>query len=162
MQASKCTPESRFFPELINLRGRLNIMTTYGRDTPMERPNPGGRAAVFVPHPQADEAVAAVFSNGSGITGFGNPDGTLTVYFENNKFRDAALSTWESKVFKAYLRMVERLPTVNKVTCNAADLEHIGFIQGPEILVRDMQMLEAWLKRSGAGGSMPESEEIRA
>jgi hypothetical protein len=137
-------------------------MATYGRDTPMERPNPGARAAIFVPHPQADEVLMAAFSNGSGITGFGNPDGTLTVYFENNRFREPGLSTWESKVFKAYLRMVERLPTVNKLVCNAANLEHIGFIQGPEILVRDMQMLEAWLKRSGAGDSMPESEEIRA
>jgi hypothetical protein len=137
-------------------------MTIYGRDTPMERPNPGGRAAVFVPHPQADEAVVAAFTNGSGITGFGNPDGTVTVYFENNKFRDSALSSWESKVFKAYLRMVERLPTVNKLVCKAVNLEHIGFIQGPEILVRDMQMLEAWLKRSGAGDSMPASAEIRA
>jgi hypothetical protein len=136
-------------------------MATYGRDTPMERPNPGGRAAVFVPHPQADEAVAAAFSNGSGITGFGNPDGTLTIYFENNRFRDPGLSTWQSKVFKAYLRMVERLPTVNKLVCDGANLEHVGFIQGSEILVRDMQMLEAWLKRSDAAESMPESAEIR-
>jgi hypothetical protein len=127
----------------------------------MERPNPGGRAAVFVPHPQAEEAVMAALSNGSGITGFGNPDGTLTVYFENNRFREPGLSTWESKVFKAYWRMVERMPTVNKMTCAAANLEHVGFIQGAEILVRDMQMLEAWLKRSDAADSMPASEEIK-
>ena len=136
-------------------------MANYGRDTPMERPNPGGRAAVFVPHPEADEAVAAALSNGSGITGFGNPDGTLTVYFENNRFRDPGLAAWENKVFKAYGRMVERLPTVNKLVCDAANLEHIGFIQGSEILVRDMQMLEAWLKRSDAAESMPQSAEIR-
>ncbi len=136
-------------------------MATYGRDTPMERPNPGGRAAVFVPHPQADEAVMSAFNNGSGITGFGNPDGSVTVYFENNRFRDPGLAAWESKVFKAYGRMVERMPTVNKLVCDAANLEHVGFIQGSEILVRDMQMLEAWLKRSDAAESMPESAEIR-
>ena len=41
-------------------------MATFGRDTPMERPNPGGRAAVFVPHPEAEEAVANALNNGSG------------------------------------------------------------------------------------------------
>jgi hypothetical protein len=128
----------------------------------MERPNPGGRAALFVPHPQAEEAVAAAFSNGSGIAGFGNPDGTVTAYFENNKFRDPGLFKWESKVFKAYGRMVERAPTVNKLVCDASNLEQVGFIQGHEILVRDMQLLEAWLKRSNAGDSMPEGAQIHS
>ena len=137
-------------------------MATFGRDTPMERPNPGGRAALFVPHPQAEEAVVAAFSNGSGIAGFGNPDGTVTVYFENNKFRDPGLFKWESKVFKAYGRMVERSPTVNKLVCDASNLEQVGFIQGAEILVRDMQLLEAWLKRCDAGDSMPESAQIHS
>ena len=137
-------------------------MATFGRDTPIERPNPGGRAALFVPHPQAEEAVAAAFSNGSGIAGFGNPDGTVTVYFENNKFRDPGLFKWESKVFKAYGRMVERSPTVNKLVCDASNLEQVGFIQGAEILVREMQLLEAWLKRSDAGDSMPESAQIHS
>ena len=136
-------------------------MTTYGREAPMDRPHPGARAALFVPHPQADEAVAAAFSNGSGIAGFGNPDGTLTVYFENNRFRDPGLATWAGKVAKAYGRMVERLPTVNKLVCESANLEHVGFIQGTEILVRDMQLLEAWLKRSGAADSMPEQAQIQ-
>jgi hypothetical protein len=126
----------------------------------MERPSGGGRAALFVPSAQADETVAAAVSNGSGMVGFGNPDGSVTVYFENNKFRDPGLFKWESKVFKAYGRMVERSPTVNKLVCDAANLEHVGFIQGTEILVRDMQALEAWLKRSDAGDSMPESETI--
>lgn len=136
-------------------------MTSYGRDTPMEQPNPGGRAALFVPNPQAEEAVGAAFSNGSGIVGFGNPDGTVTVYFENNKFRDPGLSKWEGKVLKAYGRMVERAPTVNKLVCDAANLDQVGFIQGAEILVRDMQLLEGWLKRSGAAASMPGSEQVQ-
>lgn len=135
-------------------------MITFGQDTPMERPNPGGRAAVFVPHAGAEAAVAEAFSNGSGMVGFGNADGTVTVYFENNKFRDPGLHKWESKVFKAYARMVERLPTVNKLSCDAANLTQIGFIQGTEILVRNMDQLEQWLQKSNAGDSMPESAEI--
>ena len=74
-------------------------METFGRDTPMDRPNPGGRAAVFVPSAQADEAVAGAVNNGSGMVGFGNPDGTVTVYFENNRFRDPGLHQWQNKVF---------------------------------------------------------------
>jgi hypothetical protein len=128
----------------------------------MERPNPGGRAAVFVPHPEADEAVANAVNNGSGMVGFGNPDGSVTVYFENNKFRDPGLHKWESKAFKAYGRMVERMPTVNKLTCDAANLEQVGFIEGPEILVRDLDKLAQWLKRSNASDSMPESSDIHA
>ena len=137
-------------------------MQTFGRDTPMDRPNPGGRAAVFVPQSEADEAVREALKNGSGMVGFGNPDGTVTVYFENNKFSDSALFKWEHKVFKAYDRMVKRSPTVNKLTCDAANLYQVGFIEGPEILVRDMPALAAWLQRSGAPDSMPENHEIHA
>lgn len=137
-------------------------MATFGRDTPMERPNPGGRAAIFVPHPDAEEAVANAVNNGSGMVGFGNPDGSVTVYFENNKFRDPGLHKWEGKAFKAYGRMVERMPTVNKLTCDAANLEQVGFIEGPEILVRDMDKLAQWLQRSNASDSMPESADIHA
>ena len=70
---------------------------------------------------------------------------------------------WESKVFKAYGRMVERSPTVNKLTCDAANLVQVGFIEGQEILVRDMD------EAGGSGcsaamrrDSMPESAEIHA
>jgi hypothetical protein len=135
-------------------------MATFGRDTPIERPNPGGRAALFVPHLEAEEAVAGAVSNGSGMVGFGNPDGTVTVYFENNKFRDPGLHKWESKVFKAYARMVERSPTVNKLICDASNLVQIGLIEGPEIQVTEMERLAAWLQRSNAADSMPDSAEI--
>lgn len=137
-------------------------MSTFGRDTPMERPNPGGRAAVFVPHPEAEEGVANAVNNGSGMVGFGNADGTVTVYFENNKFRDPGLHKWESKMFKAYGRMVERSPTVNKLTCDAANLVQIGFIDGQEILVRDMDKLAEWLRKGDTLDSMPEAAEIHA
>ncbi len=137
-------------------------MITFGRDTPMDRPNPGGRAAVFVPQPDADETVAGMVKNGSGMVGFGNADGTVTVYFENNKFNDSSLHKWEHKVFKAYDRMVKRSPTVNKLTCDAANLDQVGFIEGPEILVRNMDKLQAWLQRSNAPDTMPESPNIHA
>lgn len=135
-------------------------MSTFGRDTPMERPNPGGRAALFVPSTDAEEAVAKAVNNGSGMVGFGNADGTVTVYFENNRFRDSGLHKWESKVFKAYGRMVERAPTVNKLSCDAANLVQVGFIEGAEILVRDMDNLAEWLRRSDAADSMPENHQI--
>jgi hypothetical protein len=137
-------------------------MSTFGFDTPMERPRPGGRAAVFVPHPDAEEVVAEALKNGSGMVGFGNPDRTVTIYFENNRFNDPGLLPWQAKVFKSYGRMVELAPTVNKLTCHAENVVQIGFIEGSEILVRDMEKLKAWLDRSGAPDSMPESAEIHA
>ncbi len=137
-------------------------MTTFGRDTPMDRPSPGGRAAVFVPRTDAEEAVATALRNGSGMCGFGNSDGSVTVYFENNKFNDSALHAWQNKVFKAYDRMVKGSPTVNKLTCDAANLHQVGFIEGQEILVRDMEGLMEWLHRSGAADSAPEGPEIHA
>ncbi|MES2127354.1 MAG: hypothetical protein V4463_08790 [Pseudomonadota bacterium] len=137
-------------------------MQTFGRDTPMERPNPGGRAAVFVPHADAEEAVMEVLKNGSGMVGFGNPDGTVTVYFENNKFNDSALHRWQDKVFKAYDRMVKRSPTVNKLSCDPGNMVQVGFIEGPEILVRDMPVLHHWLQRCNAMDTAPEGPNIYA
>ena len=137
-------------------------MSIFGRDTPMERPNPGGRAAVFVPKVDADEAVSSKLRNGSGLVGFGNTDGTVTVYFENNKFNDPGLHKWENKLFKSYDRMVKCSPTVNKLTCDASNIVQVGFIEGPEILVRNMEALAAWLERCNALDSMPEAAEIHA
>ena len=128
----------------------------------MDRPSPGGRAAVFVPRLDAEEAVAEMLRNGSGMVGYGNPDGSVQVYFENNKFNDSALHSWQNKVFKAYDRMVKGAPTVNKLICDAANLEQVGFIEGPEILVRDMAQLMQWLTRSNAVASAPEGPEIHA
>lgn len=137
-------------------------MSTFGRDTPMDRPNPGGRAAVFVPRTDAEETVAEVLKNGSGMVGFGNTDGSVTVYFENNKFNDSSLHAWQNKCFKAYDRMVKGSPTVNKLSCDAGNLEQVGFIEGQEILVRNMPSLLEWLQRSGAADSAPAGPEIHA
>jgi hypothetical protein len=137
-------------------------MSTFGRDTPMDRPSPGGRAAVFVPRTDAEETVSGALRNGSGMVGFGNTDGSVTIYFENNKFNDSSLHAWQNKCFKSYDRMVKGSPTVNKLTCDAANLEQVGFIEGPEILVRNMASLLEWLQRSGAADSAPEGPEIHA
>jgi propanediol dehydratase large subunit len=137
-------------------------MSTFGRDTPMDRPSPGGRAAVFVPVGDAEEAVATALKNGSGMAGFGNADGSVTVYFENNKFNDSALHPWQCKVFKAYDRMVKGSPTVNKLTCDAGNLIQVGFVEGPEILVRDMPALHAWLERCNTLDSAPATAEIHS
>jgi hypothetical protein len=136
------------------------MIQTFGKDTPMERPDPGGRAAVFVPKAGADVTVMENLRNGSGMVGFGNHDGSVTVYFENNKFNDSSLHLWQDKVFKAYDRMVKRSPTVNKLTCDASNLDQVGFVEGVEILVRNMDLLAAWLKRSNAMDTMPAGPEI--
>jgi hypothetical protein len=128
----------------------------------MDRPNPGGRAAVFVPRADADQAVAEALKNGSGIVGFGNTDGSLMVYFENNRFSDPALHAWQSKVFKSYDRMVKGVPTTSKLSCDAGNMQQIGFIEGTEILVRDMGALTEWLRRTGALDSAPAGPEIHA
>ena len=136
-------------------------MTTFGRDTPLDRPSPGGRGAVFVPRADAEEAVAELLRNGSGLVGFGNPDGSVTVYFENNKFNDATLLSWQNKVFKAYDRMVNGSPTVNKLSCDASNLQQIGLIEGSEIQLTSMAPLTEWLARTNALASAPESTSIQ-
>lgn len=135
-------------------------MVTFGKDTPLDRPSPGGRAAVFVPHNDADETVKELLKNGSGMVGFGNPDGTVTVYFENNKFNDSALFSWQNKCFKAYERMVKSAPTVNKVTADAGNFVQCGLIEGMEILVTEMEQLHKWLKKCNAMDTAPESANI--
>jgi len=137
-------------------------MSTYGRDTPTDRPSPGGRAALFVPSVEADETVAAALRNGSGMVGYGNLDGSVMIYFENNKFNDPQLHSWQNKVFKAYDRMVKGSPTVNKLSCDAANLVQIGFIEGSEILITDMAPLTDWLARTNTLDSAPEGHEINA
>jgi len=137
-------------------------MVTFATEIPMERPAPGKRAAVLVPRAGAEEWVRELLRNGSGMAGYANGDGTVTAYFENNKFRDPGLARWERKVFKAYERLVNSAPTVNKLTCDASDLLAVGLVAGPEIMVYDMGALAEWLRRSDAVDSAPDGPEIRA
>lgn len=137
-------------------------MLMFGKDVPMYRPGPNERAAVFVPHKEPDQAIRDLLKNGSGMVGFGNPDGTLTVYFENNKFNDSSLSRWQDKCFKSYDRMTKGAPTVNKVTADAGNFVQVGLIEGYEILVTDMAALHRWLERCGVPESAPEEAQIYA
>jgi hypothetical protein len=130
-------------------------MMSVQKEIPPDRPDPGGYAAVFVPRLDAGETVRETIRGGSGVAGWANGDGTVTVYFENNRFGDSALEKWESKVFKAYERMVGRLPTTSKLTCDNADLQVIGLVIGRQIVVRNMEALTDWLRRSDALGSAP-------
>jgi hypothetical protein len=131
-------------------------------EIPQDRPDPGGAAAVFVPRVDADEFVLEALRNGSGMAGFANGDGTVTVYFENNRFADAALAKWENKVFKAYDRMVERMPTTSKLTCDGSNLQAIGVVAGAQIAIGDMEALTGWLQRTGALDSAPEGPLVQA
>jgi hypothetical protein len=137
-------------------------MASLTKDIPENRPDPGGYAAVFVPRADADEFVLEAVRNGSGMAGFANGDGTLTVYFENNRFADVALGTWQSKVFKAYDRMVKRMPTTSKLTCDSGNLQPVGVVGGGQIVVSDMAALHSWLERSGAPGTGPEGALVQA
>jgi hypothetical protein len=137
-------------------------MGTFGKDTPIDRPSPGGRAAVFVPAEGANEDVAALFRNGSGIVGYGNHDGTISVYFENNRFNEGALFKWEDKAFKAYDRMVKLSPTTNRVSGDADNFVQVGLIEGLEIMVTDMERLRRWLEKTNTLETMPENGNIYA
>jgi hypothetical protein len=131
------------------------------KEIPADRPEPGGYAAIFVPRADADEFVLDAIRTGSGVAGYANGDGTVSVYFENNRFNDSALAKWESKVMKAYDRMVKRMPTTNKLTCDSGNLEAIGVVGGGQIVISDMAALRGWLERTGALASAPEGALIQ-
>ena len=137
-------------------------MSTFGKDTPMDRPNPGGRAAIFIASPAAEKPLLEALKGGSGMVGFGNKDGSVTIYFENNKFNDSSLAKWHSKVLKAYDRMVKLSPTVNKITLDSDNIIQVGFIEASGITVRKMDELKAWLTRMNDADSAPEQEYTQA
>jgi hypothetical protein len=133
----------------------ISEVSTYSKDTPIGRPDTDGRAAVFVPSATFDAGANAAIRLGSGIVGFGNPDGTLTVYFEGNRFDESSLHKWENKARKAYDRMVMGAPTVSKAKINASMLEQIGIIDGMGIHLKQPERLQQWLEHSNAGDTAP-------
>jgi hypothetical protein len=135
----------------------ISEVSTYGKDTPVGRPDTDGRAAVFVPSPTFDAGNNANIRLGAGIVGFGNPDGTLTVYFESNRFDESSLHKWENKARKAYDRMVAGAPTVSKAKLNASTLEQIGIIDGMGIHLKQPEALQHWLERANALDTAPAS-----
>lgn len=134
-------------------------VSTYGKDTPAGRPDIDGRAAVFVPSPLFDLENSTTIRKGAGVVGYGNPDGSLTVYFEANRFDDSSLHKWEHKVRKAYERMVMGAPTVSKAKIDACMLEQVGIVDGMGITIRQPERLQHWLTRSNALDTAP-SESI--
>lgn len=132
-------------------------VSTYSKDTPIGRPDIDGRAAVFVPSATFDAGANAAIRLGSGIVGFGNPDGTLTVYFEGNRFDETSLHKWENKARKAYDRMVMGAPTVSKAKMNASTLEQIGTIDGMGIHLKQPERLDQWLTMANALDTAPAS-----
>lgn len=130
-------------------------VSTYSKDTPIGRPDIDGRAAVFVPSETFDAGANAAIRLGSGIVGFGNPDGTLTVYFEANRFDDSSLHKWENKARKAYDRMVAGAPTVSKAKINASMLDQVGTIDGMGISLKQQDRLNHWLERANALDTAP-------
>ncbi len=135
-------------------------MSTYGKDTPLGRPDVDGLAAIFVPSELFEVDNANSVKWGAGIVGFGNTDGSLTVYFEANRFDDSSLHKWENKARKAYERMVMGAPTVSKAKIDATMMDQVGTIDGSGIRVQFPERLRAWLTDSKALDTAPEGDNI--
>jgi hypothetical protein len=138
----------------------LSAVSTYSKDTPVGHPDIDGRAGVFVPTEEFDLANTTTIRKGAGVVGFGNPDGSLTVYFEANRFDESGLHKWENKVRKAYDRMVMRAPTVSKTKIDARMLEQVGIIDGLGISIKQPERLQQWLALSNALDTAPESQIV--
>jgi hypothetical protein len=134
-------------------------VSTYSKDTPVGRPDTDGRAAVFVPTEALDLTTANI-RKGAGIVGFGNPDGSLTVYFEANRFDETSLHKWENKARKAYDRMVMCAPTVSKAKVDARMLEQIGIIDGTGITIKTPESLHTWLAQADALDTAPSGSVV--
>lgn len=139
----------------------ISEVSTYSKDTPVGRPDIDGRAAVFVPTEAFDLENTTTIRKGAGIVGFGNPDGSLTVYFEANRFDDSSLHKWENKARKAYDRMVMRAPTVSKAKIDARMLDQIGIIDGLGISIKQPERLQQWLTISNALDTAPENTTVQ-
>lgn len=135
-------------------------VSTYSKDTPVGRPDTDGRAGVFVPTEAFDLVNTTTIRKGAGIVGYGNPDGSLTVYFEANRFDEANLHKWENKARKAYDRMVMGAPTVSKTKIDARMLEQIGVIDGIGIQLRQPERLTQWLTLSNALDTAPDEAVV--
>lgn len=136
------------------------MSTLIGQDLPLERPEVGGRAALFVPTSSAKEDVIETIRKGAAVVGFGNHDRTLTIYYESNRFNDPALFKWEQKARKAFDRLAENLPTVSKMVSKPENFEQVGYISSKGILIRRMAKLLNWLEISEASDTGPEAETI--
>lgn len=135
-------------------------MAGLGQDIPLERPEPDERAALFVPSSGVKDEILLTIRKGAAVVGFANHDGSITVYFESNRFDDLALAKWEHKARKAYDRLIANAPTVSKMVVDTEDFEQIGYINGKAITIRRMASLKRWLTTSDAMDSCPDSELV--
>lgn len=135
-------------------------MSSLGMDTPLGRPDADERAALYVPLNSMKADVLATIRKGAAIVGFANHDGTVSIYFESNRFNDVALLKWEHKARKAYDRLIENSPTTSKMTIDPDYIEQIGYIGGKSLTVRRMASLHRWLTFSEAMDTAPETEVV--
>ncbi|HAT31467.1 MAG TPA: hypothetical protein DCW29_11630 [Janthinobacterium sp.] len=135
-------------------------ISSYGKDTPVGRPDIDGRAGVFVPTGDFDLENTTTIRKGAGIVGYGNLDGSLTVYFEANRFDDSSLHKWEHKARKAYERMVMGAPTVSKTKIDARMMEQVGIIDGMGINLKHPERLTHWLTLSNVLDTGPEQSIV--
>ena len=138
----------------------ITEMSSYGKETPVGRPDIDGRAAVFVPTLAFDPEHTSTIRKGAGIVGYGNLDGTLTVYFEANRFDESNLHKWEHKARKAYDRMVSGAPTVSKTKIDSRQLEQIGIIDGMGINLKHPERLTQWLELSSLQDTAPDEAVV--
>ena len=138
----------------------ISETSSYGKETPVGRPDIDGRAGIFVPTAEFDIDNTTI-RKGAGIVGFGNLDGTLTVYFEANRFDESNLHKWEHKARKAYARMVMGAPTVSKAKIDARMLEQVGIIDGMGINLKHPERLTHWLAISNVPDTAPEEPGVR-
>ena len=131
-----------------------------GADVPHGRPDLDGKAGVFVPSAEFDLKNSTTLKRGAAIVGFANDDGSLTIYYEANRFDDSSLHKWEHKALKAYERMIARAPTVSKTRLAAAQVEHIGIIDGDGISLKHPDSLRRWLAWSDAADTAPAQDIV--
>ena len=110
--------------------------------------------------PQGAKPTPANIKNGAGIVGFGNRDGTLTVYFESNRFADSALHKWQDKMQLAYARMVGHLPTTSHMVMTADQVEQVGIMDSHSVELTRPEGLKRWLAHSNVADSAPEHAVI--
>lgn len=135
--------------------------STFDKDTPMGHPNSNGYAGLFVPLPGSEGELPDNLRKGAAIIGFGNPNGTLTIYFESNRFNDSSLHPWENKVKAAYRRMIDHLPTTSKAVSQPHQFEQVGSVGKDGLRLRRFDSLKRWLAEANLSESAPASEELR-
>ncbi len=134
--------------------------TTFDKATPMARPHAHGQAGLFVPIPGFEGELPATLKNGAAIVGFGNPNGTLTIYFESNRFNDSSLHRWEDKAQLAFRRMVDHLPTTSKGVAQPSQMEQVGLMDADGFRLTRFDSLKRYLARNDASDTAPSGEEL--